>query len=72
MMALLIPSRRPTTLIRPLFHCRKCGLIGGEIRLGVSVMVFNATFHNISVTSSVLLVEETGVPREKHRPVASH
>jgi hypothetical protein len=36
--------------------------------------VFNATFNNISVVSwqSVLLVEETGVPRENHRPVASH
>ena len=33
----------------------------------VRVMVFNATFNNISVLSwqSVLLVEETGVPREK-------
>jgi len=31
-------------------------------------MVFNATFHNISVIfwRSVLLVEETGVPRENH------
>ena len=37
-------------------------------------MVFNATFNNISVITwrSVLLVEETGVPRENHRPVASH
>ena len=37
-------------------------------------MVFNATFNNISVISwrSVLLVEKTGVPRENHRPVASH
>jgi hypothetical protein len=37
-------------------------------------MVFNATFNNISVISwrSVLLVEETGVPWENHRPVASH
>ena len=37
-------------------------------------MVFNATFNNILVISwrSVLLVEETGVPRENHRPVASH
>jgi len=40
----------------------------------VMVMVFNATFNNISVISwqSVLLVEETGVPVENHRPVASH
>ena len=34
-------------------------------------MVFNATFNNISVISweSVLLMEETGVPGENHRPV---
>jgi hypothetical protein len=39
----------------------------------VMVMVFNATLKNISVLSwwSVLLVEETGVPEENHRPVAS-
>jgi hypothetical protein len=38
------------------------------------VMVFNATFNNISVIlwQSVLLVEETGVPKENHRPAASH
>ena len=37
-------------------------------------MVVNATFNNISVISwrSVVLVEETGVPRENHWPVASH
>jgi hypothetical protein len=36
-------------------------------------MVFNVTFNNISVILcwSVLLVEETGVPGENHRPVAS-
>jgi len=38
------------------------------------VMVLNTTFNNISVISwlSALLVEETGVPKENHRPVASH
>ena len=38
------------------------------------VMVFTATFNNISVISwrSVLLVEEIGVPEENHRPAASH
>jgi len=38
------------------------------------VMVFNATFNNISTVlwRSVLLVEETGVPGENHRPAASH
>jgi hypothetical protein len=37
-------------------------------------MVLNANFNNISAISwwSVLLVEETGVPGENHRPVASH
>jgi hypothetical protein len=41
---------------------------------GVRVMVFNATFNNISVIllQSVLLVNETGVPGENNRPVASH
>jgi hypothetical protein len=37
-------------------------------------MVLKATFNNISVILwlSVLLVEETGVFGENHRPVASH
>ena len=40
----------------------------------VCLMVFNATFNNISAISwrSVLLMEETGAPGENHRPVASH
>jgi hypothetical protein len=40
----------------------------------VSVKVFNATFNNISVISwrSFSLVEETRVPGENQRPVASH
>ena len=43
-------------------------------RYMVRGMVLNATFNNISVISwrSVLLVEETGVPGENHRPVPSH
>jgi len=41
------------------------------VGLGLGVYV---TISNISVISwwSVLLVEETGVPRENHRPVTSH
>jgi hypothetical protein len=37
-------------------------------------MVFNATSNNISVITwrSVLLVEETGVLGENHRPATSH
>ena len=40
--------------------------------IGVRVMVFNANFNNISVISwhSVLLVEETGVSVENHRPLS--
>jgi len=36
--------------------------------------MFNATFCDISAISwrSILLVEETGVSGENHRPVASH
>jgi len=45
-------------------------LLGREL----GAMVFNATFNNISVILwwSVLLVEETGVPRENHQPAESH
>ena len=35
-------------------------------------MVFNATFNNSSAILSVLLVEETGVLRENHRPAVNH
>ena len=44
------------------------------MKRGVRFMVFNATFNNISVISlrSVLLLEETRVPTENHRPAASH
>ena len=41
--------------------------------VGVRVIVFNATFNNISVISwlSVLLVEETAVPSSSHNVVSS-
>ena len=40
----------------------------------VRVMVFNATFNNISVIlwQSILLVEETEIPGENFLPAASH
>ena len=49
-------------------------IIAFVIRVWVRVMVTSATFNNISVKSwqSVLLVEETRVPGENHRPAASH
>ena len=42
-------------------------------RGGVRVVVFNTTFNNNSVISwrSVLLVEETGIRVDNHRPVAA-
>ena len=45
-------------------------LIGVRVR----AMMFNATVNNNSVIlwQSVLLVEETEVPRENHRPATSH
>ena len=36
----------------------------------VMIMVFNATFNNISVISVISVI--TGVPRENQQPVASH
>jgi hypothetical protein len=47
---------------------------GSTSWFGFGFMVFYATFNNISVISwrSVLLVEESGVPGENHRPAASH
>jgi len=52
-------------------HIDPCGNIHNAF---VCLMVFNATFNNISVISwrSVLFVEETGYPWENHRPMASH
>ena len=42
--------------------------------LGVRVMVFNATFNNISDISwrPVLLVQENGITRDNHPPATSH
>jgi len=52
----------------------RCDLEFNVLFLFVCLMVFKATFNNISVIlwQSVLLVEETRVPEENHRPVASH
>ena len=59
-------------------HALRVNLLTNHMRLlkwvRIRDMVFYATFNNISVIlwRSVLLVEEAGVPGEKHRPVASH
>jgi hypothetical protein len=48
--------------------------ISTNIKCRVRVMVFNATYNNISVIlwRSVLLMEETRGPEENHGPVTSH
>ena len=45
-----------------------------QLYSGLMDMVLSTTFNNISFISwrSVLLAEETGLPGENHRPVASH
>jgi hypothetical protein len=64
------------------FNCKDCwelldAILCNKVCLGkkrtVRIMVFNITFNNISVISwlAVLLMEETGVPGENHRPAAS-
>ena len=55
-----------------MFVFKKCYYLQLGLELGVSV--FNITFNNISVISwqSVLLVEETRVPRINHQLVASN
>ena len=50
------------------------GFIIAKVMLVLGFMVFNATFNNISVISwrSALLVKETEIPDQNHRPAASH
>jgi hypothetical protein len=57
----------------PFFIKTVCDLIGCKEVHCYKSKCFT-TFNNISVISwlSVLLVEETGVPGENHRPAASH
>jgi hypothetical protein len=61
-------GERPLLWVR---HHRLAGLYNKRtkksLKISVVVMMFNATFNNISVISwqSVLLVEETGVTRRK-------
>ena len=68
-------GERPLLWVR---HHRLAGLYNKRtkksLKISVVVMMFNATFNNISVISwqSVLLVEETGVTRRKSLTFASH
>jgi hypothetical protein len=49
-------------------------MIPFPIAMRARVMVFNATLNNISAIlwRSVILVGETGLPGEKHRPVINN
>ena len=60
----------PSIYIGVVFFFHKAISTDGLVRF----IVFNTTFSNISVISwwSFLLMEETVVPGENHRPVASH
>ena len=62
------------TIWRPIFQHSSCSYLCMRKGFRVRVMVYNATFNNISVISrrSVLLLEENRVPGENHRPAASH
>jgi hypothetical protein len=64
-----LPIEREVTLIKNIIL-----LSNQECAKEIRVIVLNTTFNNISVISwqSVLLVEETRVSAENHRPVASH
>jgi hypothetical protein len=59
------------TLLHLLIICQTVGDIALRY---LSLSLCMSLFNNISVISwqSVLLVEETGVPGENHRPVESH
>jgi hypothetical protein len=56
--------------IVPEWICHWVAMIG----VMVKVMIFNAIFNNISEISwrSDLLVDETGIPKENHRPATSY
>jgi len=56
------------------FNIKKKSILTACMPLRVMVVVFNATFNDISIKSSWsdLLVEEIRVPRENHQPAASH
>ena len=57
-----------------IYRTTRIGDIEYLTRHRVIVMSLYATFNNLSVISwlSFLLVDETGKPRENHRPVTSH
>ena len=76
---LVYHKKKPTSeakfgsLLEPLFHKK---IKSSQRFSGVKIMVFNTTFNKISATGiswrSDLLVEETRVLDDNHRPVTSH
>jgi hypothetical protein len=57
-----------------LIYVVKIFYINQRLLVRVRVMVFNSTFNNIYVISwqTVLLVEETGISGENHKPAVSN
>ena len=78
----IVPIKCGIFFVFDINYFNKVLIFSGKIRqndsflfcLFVCLIVFNATFNNISIISwrSVLLVEETGVPGENHFSVAIH
>ena len=64
----------PGELINSEFYFVSLFDISASFTVALRIMAFNATFNSISVIlwRSVVLVEETGMTGENHRPVASH
>ena len=71
---ILFASMLKIQLFRIFLPFLSCPNSSASVEKTACVMVFNATFNNISVISwrYVLLVEETGVSKENNRHVASH
>ena len=68
---------RPSNIYIDIIRSVRARIVFEGKHVFVCLMVFNATFNDISVTSwrSVLLVEETGGPGgpgKSARPIASH
>ena len=68
-------NRPSTSIFKNIDSFTLSWFLSSFLKLGGGGMVFNATFNNISAINIVavsLLVEETAIPGENHRPVASH
>jgi len=65
--------QKPKSNEKPYLEAERTHYDGKQRRVRIRIMVFNATFNNISAISwrPFSWVEEIGAPGENHRPVAS-